>query len=234
MQFLHLTTDFHPYARSTWTQAPRAARTIIYTHFVPKPSQCYIALSYWCHPLKVLFLIWRDVMCDAHLAIRTTSRLSKAMESYRQRTCPTFDTCHQDDYGRVTTLVFSMTIAYAASIQLLHILSDRDTNSYQQRLDVARECAGLAIEVSQNNPRLLHVAIGLPWTSAYEVLAWEYIWFNGPTDNEGATDVRGELDAFIDTFKIYARQYPVKYTRRDWPFRTVDKFNIHKLDLAIA
>jgi len=176
----------------------------------------------------------RDVMCDAHLAIRTTSRLSKAMESYRQRTCPTFDTCHQDDYGRVTTLVFSMTIAYAASIQLLHILSDRDTNSYQQRLDVARECAGLAIEVSQNNPRLLHVAIGLPWTSAYEVLAWEYIWFNGPTDNEGATDVRGELDAFIDTFKIYARQYPVKYTRRDWPFRTVDKFNIHKLDLAIA
>jgi len=173
-----------------------------------------------------------DVACDAYLALRATSRLSKEMESYRQRTCPTFDTCHRDDYGRVTALVFSMTATYAASIQLLHILSDRDADSYQQRLDVARECASLGIEVSRDNPRLLHVTIGFPWASAYEVLAWQHIRLNQPTDNEGATDVRAELDAFVGAFKIYARQHGYKYTQHNWPFRVVGKFDIHKIDLA--
>ncbi|KDQ19920.1 hypothetical protein BOTBODRAFT_183944 [Botryobasidium botryosum FD-172 SS1] len=164
----------------------------------------------------------RDVAAEAHLAINAASRLCKELESYRQRTYLTFNgTRYQGDSGHGVALVFAMTAAYSAWVRLLRTFSDQDIESHQRRLDIARECASLAIEMSQTSPGLCRVAIGLSWSTAYEVLTWDHAQFKLDTPN-------GDLYAALDVFETYARQYTKKYTPRS----TSDKFSIHRVDLV--
>jgi len=112
-------------------------------------------------------------------------------------------------------------------IQMLNIFSERDVASYKQRLDIARTCAGLAVEVCQISVSLLHLTIWLPWHSAYEVLAWEFIRLHGLKGSEAAAAVRAELDGLMDAFSKFASHFAFK---SKWPFQKLSRFSIHSAE----
>ncbi|KDQ20179.1 hypothetical protein BOTBODRAFT_184143 [Botryobasidium botryosum FD-172 SS1] len=148
---------------------------------------------------------------DIDTVIRGVSLLSDSMKLYRQRVCPNLDHLRKEEGpGHDEILVLAMTLVYAGLIQLYNMLPNQDTVVYTKRLEVARACACLAAEASGVSPKLLHVIIHLPWNSAYEVLAWEYIQLIRSNDKVGAADVRADLDGLMDSYKIYAQYYYFK------------------------
>jgi len=166
-----------------------------------------------------------DVSHDAKVAISVTKLLHDAMVLYRHRTCPTFDRKgNKEDCTHDCTLIFSMTITYGAWIQLLHIFSEEGNTFYQQRFEVARACAKLAVEVCKVDASLLNVTIWLPWYSAYEVLAWEFTRLKNLKDHKGAADVRTDLDGLMDAYLRFAERYSFKNNEA---FQKLSRFDIH-------
>jgi len=135
-----------------------------------------------------------------------SSLLTDTMLLYRQRICPTFDS-RRNEVVHDNTLVVSLSLAYGASIQLLHIFSDRDIDAYWQRLDIARACVTFTAEVCQADLDLLSFSGWLPWISAYEVLTWELIRLTMAKDIEGAADVRADLDRMMETYMRFSKHY---------------------------
>ncbi|KDQ19009.1 hypothetical protein BOTBODRAFT_481234 [Botryobasidium botryosum FD-172 SS1] len=93
-------------------------------------------------------------------AIEATSRLIEAMLVYRESTCPVFSrTRYYEDDGHDGTLIYAISTAYAALIQLLSALAEKDVESYRKRLLVARACVALGLEARRTDPILLHALI---------------------------------------------------------------------------
>jgi len=167
-----------------------------------------------------------DVTHDARVAICAVSRLIDVMTSYRQRICPTFNGM-RNETDHDGTLVLSMTLAYGALIQLLHLFSDEDADSYQQRFGVAQACARLAAEACQVDMNLLTLTVLLPWHSAYEVLEWELnrLAMSGHT-GKGAADVRADLDGLMGAYINIAKHYSFSFKQK-LNLRTLARFSIH-------
>jgi len=167
-----------------------------------------------------------DVTHDARVAICAVSRLIDVMTSYRQRICPTFNGM-RNETDHDGTLVLSMTLAYGALIQLLHLFSDEDADSYQQRFGVAQACARLAAEACQVDMNLLTLTVLLPWHSAYEVLEWELnrLAMSGHT-GKGAADVRADLDGLMGAYINIAKHYSFNFKQK-LNLRTLARFSIH-------
>ncbi|KDQ12513.1 hypothetical protein BOTBODRAFT_34477 [Botryobasidium botryosum FD-172 SS1] len=183
-----------------------------------------IAMLYHAAVLATDFREGKDVGYEAEVAIQVSSHLADSMVAYRQRVCPTFDRARcTESLGHDSTLIAAMSMMYAALIQLLNIFADQDA-MYERRLQIARECAYLAVEVCSLDPNLLHTSIWLPWTSAYEVLLWESLRPRDLGTSSNAFVIRTELDQLTDAFEMFAQHFfPVT---RDWPFRALGRFDI--------
>jgi len=170
-----------------------------------------------------------DVSHGATVAVRVTSLLSDSIVSYRRRECPTFDNARNKvDCTHDCTLIFSMTITYGALIQLLHIFADKDPSSYRQRVEAARACAKLAIEVCRVDASLLNVTIWLPWYSAYEVLSWEFTRLKKNKDYKGAAALRADLDGLMDAYMRFAERYSFQNNQ---DFQRLSRFDIHTCEV---
>ncbi|KDQ19044.1 hypothetical protein BOTBODRAFT_28532 [Botryobasidium botryosum FD-172 SS1] len=167
----------------------------------------------------------------AHIAIEATSRLSDAMSAYRATKCPTFSSTRDgEDDGHDGTLIFAISMAYSASIQLFNLFANKDEETYRQRLAVARACVSIGAEACRVNPNLLHAAIYLPWCAAYEVLAWEMIRLNALGEKETAAAVLAEIEALMDLMKLFSQHFDT--FKHQWPVQNLRRFNIHTADLA--
>ncbi|KDQ20173.1 hypothetical protein BOTBODRAFT_27581 [Botryobasidium botryosum FD-172 SS1] len=171
-----------------------------------------------------------DTANEVRAAIRAASLLADSIVSYRNLVCPNFDRAqNREDPSHDNALILALTLAYASIIQLLHTFSNNDVGVYKQRLEIAQTCARLGVEATRVNLDLLNVIIWLPWASAYEVLAWEYIRLCALKDTEGAAAIRVDLDGMMDSLQKFAGHYTFKTT---WPFQQLKRFNIHSAQLT--
>jgi len=192
----------------------------VYTFYAKSCAMFYHAVT-----LTSSFREGHDVSHDTQTAIRVISYLIDVMVSYRHQICPTFERIlDQKDHRHNCALILSMSITYAASIQLLHISSDEDATSRRRRFEMARDCARLAVEVCHVDVDLLSITIWLPWYSAYEVLAWELTRLKALEDYKGADAVRNDIDGLIDVYKKFADHHSF---RNNGSFRNLARFDLH-------
>ncbi|KDQ18962.1 hypothetical protein BOTBODRAFT_480231 [Botryobasidium botryosum FD-172 SS1] len=170
-----------------------------------------------------------DVSREASAAIDAALLLSEAMTSYRRQICPTFHrTRNQEGFIHDCALIFAMTVNYGGLIQLLHIFAKDNNPFYWQRVGVARACVELAIEVCQVDLSLLNLTIWLPWYSAYEVLAWEYIRLKSLNDLIGAATLWAELEGLMNAYKTFTRYYSLEENKAfGETFQMLSNYDIH-------
>jgi len=172
-----------------------------------------------------------DQIRDLYATMDITSHLIKAMTSYRATTCPTFSRTrdHEND-GHDATLIFAMSMAYAALIQLSNRFVGKDTDLWGRRLGAARACIALGVEVCQADSSLLHGLAHAPWCASYEVLAWEMIRLDALNKAEAAIAIRAELNIAMDLLKLLVRGFnAIKYTPQ---IKNLSRFDVHAAELA--
>ncbi|KDQ08526.1 hypothetical protein BOTBODRAFT_563759 [Botryobasidium botryosum FD-172 SS1] len=171
-----------------------------------------------------------DRACDILASIDDISQLINAMISYRARVCPTFSRAREyEDDGHDATLIFALSMAYAALIQILNRAVGKDAESWTHRLATARSCIALGIEVREIDSSLLHALAHVSWCSSYEILAWEMIKFEALGDTEAAAATRVELDGAMDLIRWLVQEFDaIRYSRH---IQNLVRFDIHTAEL---